>query len=407
MSLNLYKHSMIYIIVSIYILFLIIIYDFKTKTKSRTTHLIVVLILMILISGLRYRLGTDTIIYMDGFSEYPDIFRLKFNDFSQFRYQPLWIILNSLGRTLGSFVYVQLITSALHIGILGYVLNKICPSLTFSSLFVYFLFDYLILNMEVMRESIAIAFFLLAILAIDQKRMLKSFIYITIATLFHVFAFPIYIIFIFYYKVISQHQTLEISIIILIIFLCVSNKDFMSNSLLAITTGDENSVYMQTAFTYANSEMYGTKEAGIFGTISALLKVLLYTYGLHLCKPLYHKYVRLKWKLFSATCWFSAILAICYYSMPIMHRPYQYFTIFQWILFILFFVHIAYKLRYVYRAPIYMACLGIVTVLAIHKYMKPDQLTQSERTFSIYYPYSSIFDRKLDDHRERIYLYKY
>ncbi len=51
-------------------------------------HFYIIIVGLILISGFRYRLGTDTYAYMREFNEYHDLFHMNMEDFSVWRYQP-------------------------------------------------------------------------------------------------------------------------------------------------------------------------------------------------------------------------------------------------------------------------------------------------------------------------------
>ena len=68
---------MIYIVLFIYYVFLALLYDVGRYRRYRRLHFFVSLALMILVSGLRYRVGSDTVVYMDDFKYYPDRLALK------------------------------------------------------------------------------------------------------------------------------------------------------------------------------------------------------------------------------------------------------------------------------------------------------------------------------------------
>ena len=392
---------MIYLLVYIYLFLLIIFYDFRKTKRYGQENKVLAILVLIFLAGLRYRLGSDTIAYMDDFEYYPKLSELTLKDFEVIRYQPLWIILNSLCRSLGSFTYVQIITSAIHIGAVGYVTNKICPSLFFSSLLYYYLFDFFNFNMDVMREALAIAFFMLALLALEKRKYKIVVLYAVVATLFHIFALPVFIIFILYYKFLLNKPYLGIATIGIFAVLGWISKDFMSNLLLAVLV-EGSGTMSDRALTYASSEFYGVNDASIVNTISFLLKGSFYIWGLYKLKPIYQKYVNFDWKIFSTTCWLSSILVFSFYSMPILHRPYQYFSIFQSLLFILLFIYIAQKFKKPYWASVYIVMICLVTVLGIRKYMKTDRVS-GEYVYYKFYPYSSVFDKTLNRQREKLY----
>ena len=116
---------MIYIVLFIYYVFLALLYDVGRYRRYRRLHFFVSLALMILVSGLRYRVGSDTVVYMDDFKYYPDLFHLRWNDFSDVRYEPFWILLNVCCKTLcNDFFLVQCVISMIHIVIWGKFVKK-------------------------------------------------------------------------------------------------------------------------------------------------------------------------------------------------------------------------------------------------------------------------------------------
>lgn len=396
---------MIYLIIYLYLLALVVFYDFHKKTLNRQAHKAFALLVLILVSGLRYRLGFDTVVYMEEFSQYPKLADLTMKSFADLRYQPLWIILNSFGQSLGGFVFVQLITSTIHILIIGYVMDRICPSLFFTSLLYYYLFDYYNFNFDVMREALSMSLILLALLKLEEKNRMGVIVYVLIATLFHIFALPVFLLFLLYYKFLVDRPYLGMTIVAVLVICGWLNANFVSESLLQVLVGGHDSSLENQVLTYANSEMFGLRNStGIVSMVTFFMKGMFYIYGLYLLRPLYEKYVHFDWKIFSTTCWLSAILNFCFYSMPIFHRPYQYFTIFQSLLFILLFVYIAKRFVKSARAGIYILMIFLTTLLGVRKYMKPSGFAEGVSIYARFYPYSSVFDKTINEDRERSYI---
>lgn len=67
----------------------------------------------------------------------------------------------------------------------------------------YYMFEYTKQNMEVMREAVALAFFLLAILALDERKTWKVMLYVITAFLFHKFSLVVFGLFFGFYLVYS------------------------------------------------------------------------------------------------------------------------------------------------------------------------------------------------------------
>ena len=63
-------------------------------------------ILLILVAGLRLVVGGDTQTYMSDYDRYPTLDEFTIFHFALFRYQPLWILLNVLAKTIYPEFYV-------------------------------------------------------------------------------------------------------------------------------------------------------------------------------------------------------------------------------------------------------------------------------------------------------------
>ena len=228
---------MIYFLLLIYLFCLIFFYDIFGHRRYKQLHFFLSLVSMILISGLRYRLGRDTPIYMDEFDNYPDIFHLSMDVFFSLRYQPLWIIHNSFGRTIHSFAFVQLVVSALHIGIWGNLLHKLCPKIVFSALYFYYIFEYMYFSMFIMRECVAVSFFLLSLYSLHKGAYKMMIIYIILATLFHLYAIVIFILFLIHYKFIGNKILPNIILTLLLAVTLLSVQSVVNKIILTVPVG--------------------------------------------------------------------------------------------------------------------------------------------------------------------------
>ena len=72
---------MIYLFIFIYLLFLSIHYDILENKKYKWTHFKIVITLLILLAGLRWRVGSDTVVYASDFYFSHDLFHLELSDF--------------------------------------------------------------------------------------------------------------------------------------------------------------------------------------------------------------------------------------------------------------------------------------------------------------------------------------
>jgi hypothetical protein len=91
---------MIYLAVFILVLILAYLYDFKNYGKNAGFWYKFLMLIFIAVSGFRYKVGGDTLAYFDFFEEYPFISELKNYDFIYSKWDPFWVILSSISKSI-------------------------------------------------------------------------------------------------------------------------------------------------------------------------------------------------------------------------------------------------------------------------------------------------------------------
>lgn len=177
---------MLYFIILFFLLLLSVRYDINGKTKYRDQWYNIVLAILILVAGLRFRLGEDTINYIYYFYyETPNVWDIDTDTFLMSDQPPLWILLNSIVKTLGGrFFIVQLIQAAIvNTLILRYFKkHSIYP---FACTALFFFWRYQWFTMVVMKAAIALAIILYANDYFLEKKYKKGLLLLLIATGFH------------------------------------------------------------------------------------------------------------------------------------------------------------------------------------------------------------------------------
>lgn len=176
---------MIYFLVGAFLLFLSFRYDYCGKTKGRNQLYLVLLVVLVLIVGLRWRVGADTTRYLfDFYTDTPSLKDLSLDDL-MIGSSPLWQLLMSFVYTIGGkFYWVQLIESSL-VNILFFkYIKKHCQQI-FTCVFFYYISLYFSLNTEAMRAAIGIAVCLYANDYMLDRKWIKAFLLIAIGFLFH------------------------------------------------------------------------------------------------------------------------------------------------------------------------------------------------------------------------------
>lgn len=160
-------------------------------------------ILFVLVAGLRYRLGTDTVGYMNTFDhEVLPLGQMDFEYVFSNRNQPFWVLLNSFCKSFGNFYLLQILISLILNTAIFIFLKKTFLK-PFTALLLYFIINYLYFSMQILRESLAISCFLFAVLQLNKGSVIKYYLWSIAAFMFHFFAIFIFFIPIFVSRSIS------------------------------------------------------------------------------------------------------------------------------------------------------------------------------------------------------------
>lgn len=149
---------------------------------------------MIAVVGLRYHIGSDTVVYEWNFNTsytpYFDQFLKEWNE----KGQPLWMCVMSFCKTyFRSFVAVQFF----HAIVYNVFLMRFIKRMTkwqFTALFIVFSQIWFANSFEVLRESISAVIYMNALIYLQDKKYLKYLLMGVLASGFHSFAFIIFIL---------------------------------------------------------------------------------------------------------------------------------------------------------------------------------------------------------------------
>ena len=139
---------MIYILVFILLLIPVVKYDLMAKSGGEGGWYYFNLVVLILLAGLRYRVGGDTLMYMSMYDEIPALSELKYFDFEEALYNPLWYVYNSIFRSIGDdFVYFQIGQAVFVNSVFFWFFRKYSPQYYFSAILLYYIGYYCYFNM--------------------------------------------------------------------------------------------------------------------------------------------------------------------------------------------------------------------------------------------------------------------
>jgi len=179
----------VYLLLIILVLSQVFVSDFA-KIKSHDKFMKgLIFTYIVLLVGLRNKVGIDTYSYMNNYSSIPNLYELDIKHIFDYKYQPFFVLLESFCKTVFTtdFYWMQLI----HAIILNYaVFNFIGKntSFFFTGILFYLLTCFMYFNFEIMKESLAIAVFLLNFDALKSGNWKRYYIGVFIAVMFHMSA---------------------------------------------------------------------------------------------------------------------------------------------------------------------------------------------------------------------------
>lgn len=196
---------MIYLAILLIIVYCVYKYDVKRHRTNAGLFYWSLCIIFILLGGLRYKIGGDTLGYMNSWDFYPNFWNLNwFHDIEQAkatnpefeRYHTGWFLYIMALKGIVDDYYISQIVTAVLLNIAIFTTIKKYSLYPFITLLIFFLnFKFLELEFEVMRESLAISMFLL--LAFDSymnKKWIHYYIGTTIAYFIHPSAIGMFIL---------------------------------------------------------------------------------------------------------------------------------------------------------------------------------------------------------------------
>lgn len=164
---------------------MMVIYDYWQVEQWKSFFIKLSILFIVCIVGFRYRMGTDTITYLNDFYGFPTL--LDFHFERNRHYAPLFTLLMSLVRTITDQFWVfQLIVAAfINITLLHSIRKLFGDNYFFTFLIIYFVGPCFNLNCESLRETIAISFFFLSIPDLLVGNWKRYYLYCFLAIGFH------------------------------------------------------------------------------------------------------------------------------------------------------------------------------------------------------------------------------
>ncbi|WP_031425085.1 EpsG family protein [Flavimarina sp. Hel_I_48] len=371
---------MLYTAIFILLIICTLRFDFSQQPKKALKVYNFVMVILIAVAGLRYKVGGDTLSYYEDFQELPFLNEITFQNLFNFKYSPFWILLSSLSKTLiNNFVFFQII----HASFINIVLFRFIKRYTpfkFTAVLIYYIFAYLYFNMEVMRESLAIAMLLIAYPYFMKKNWQAYYLFIAVAILFHNSALLLLILPLFRNSKLSLSNVIILGIVVISISVAFT----FIPSLIEIILFSQD---VTSKFLY-----YSDFQANLNGMIGNFV-----LYGLlpYLSIRIFKRF-EVQNSKFEELYLFYFTIVMLYVAVTGFGRFLNYLTPFMFVFFAEFLNRLYYHKRFsrLKRGLVFVIFIFAALPKFIYYTRDTSMLVADTHRYNTWYPYSSIFEKK-------------
>lgn len=379
---------MIYLLIIILLLVLIYHFDIKGTRQNRDYWYHIVLIIFVLVAGLRYRIGIDTPIYIEDYFHYtPKLQHFKIEKWSN---SVLWLILCSIGRTIGLKFFILQLIEAAFVNILIFKYIRKHSSYIFTCVFFFFIWMYASYCMEAMKAGFSMAICLYANDYIREKKWKYGLLLFLVAILFHSSSL---LIFAFSFISVFRFNTLGLLLLAGSFFAGIVVEDKFGDIISLMSFDD----YLQTKMEdYSESDRYSLRSGkNIF--------YYLYNYAPMVFSSLISFYIVKKGKINSSLMKLESMLFMFVLSYIISANIIIYYRIYQfYVIYFILYISQA-TVDVVKRNNIYGKYSGSMALFVLIPFFFYVYQTYIGYRWMRFIPYSSVIEKSVDYERERMY----
>lgn len=385
-----------YIVILLIILFLSYTHDYKGGIKYKAFNYNALLVILILFMGLRYRIGLDTIRYLQYFYvDDPTLDELSFETFFQSSYDPFYLLFVSSVKTIfGRFYFVQLFQSAI-VNILLFRYFAKHTQYIFTCVLFYFLWRYVSFTSEEMRASIAIAICLYANDYAKEGKRLKSILFILIAAQFHLSAY-----FLLPVPFLTFFRINKVSLVVII-------ATYFVGLLIQLKFADIIEMLTVLSFMHSHSDTYigselASQTLNFNGVMAVIITYVVYSYvSVGFFKKLDGKVTR--FEAIEPFIFLGLFFAIVSIPFSLMYRFTRFFEPYLMILYAEMLIELSHNIiveRKILKYYISIAYFSPFFLLILSDYT--GSVGDNIKTYSRYYPYYSVLSKETDPSREKL-----
>ncbi len=355
------------------IIFLIVIvlsvYNERLTHRSRIISLVFVCGYIVLLMGLRYRVGIDTMNYMSSYGYTPEFKGFFDNDFTETRFEPGYLLLCALCRLVTKDFWLLQLVHALILNVCVFIFLYRRTQNPFTGIAIYFVLTWLYFNTEVMRESLAIAIFLLNYENLKKQRWIAYYLLTLVSISFHYSALILWIFpFVRFIKLNIWYITACILILIAMPWL-----ESLSETMPILSVANRMALYIENADILNLNWRIASSIQLLF---SPILSMIVY-HNLHK-KSEYRPYIL-----------FHILLGIGAFTIPII---FSRFTNYTQMFVVVYMACLSSEMKRKYFLKV---MLGFILLSS--------QLLYYYDMYKRWYPYESIFTMRKNPERELLW----
>lgn len=383
---------MIYLLILILLLLLSFRYDINGKTEYRDFWYHFVLVVLIFVAGLRYRLGIDTVNYLDSFyHKYPYIWDINMDYMLAASREPLWLLFNSVILSLGGkFFILQFIQSTI-VNIIIFRFFKKHSTYPFICILFYFISIYFLWNMVVMRSAVAMAIALVGNDYILDGKKKKAYFTYLIALLFHYSAIVLFVVPFLLFLRLNRKGLL----ILLSMFVCGFIIERVLGDYLLLLEFSDDLNGLSGKLDHYSGYLENDRFTGGLSMLRILPSLVYGLLSLWLVKKHDSQFDTEKYEPFLMI---GLIFVVMQFGFTMSYRFVRFFEVYFILFEVQLFIYIFNNSRRLTKA------LSLGRTILIFSPLFLIILYQSFYIrYSWYVPYSSVINRSIDKNREKMY----
>lgn len=382
------------------LLYLIYRYDILGEETNRVFWYKCVLVLFISIAGFRYRIGGDTVNYLEFFyHDTPYLWELTYDDLFTSAIEPLSLLLFSVVFSIGGKFFIVQFVQAVFVNVFLFKFFKKHTQYIFTCLFFYYIWMYIYFNFEELRASISMVICLIGNDYLQEKKYVKGYFLYIVGFFFH---YSAVLFFLTPFFLLLRFNWVGMMIIILSIPLGIIVQNMFGDYLLLADLDDQISM---KASGYINNDehkqyhglLYFIVDVGFF----VFYSIVSYWY---VCIRTKHN----KIQKFQPFVVLSILLFCLRANLDIIGRYVHFYSPYLILFYSIMLINLIKNnidqiksLAYVRSIVLYIPLLYVI--LATYKAVPPRMINKSYRNYQKYYPYSSVFERSISTKREKLY----